>query len=73
MEQFYCWYDNGSGYFEADSRAFPVLAASAEEALEKTGGPQTNWGSNRVVTASSADDPNSPRVEVLAGKKTGTD
>ncbi len=57
MKRFFVWYDNGSGWFEAHGGAFPVEAATAEEALSLINAeaylPYTS-----VVTASSDESPN---------------
>jgi hypothetical protein len=59
QKQFFCWYDNGSGYYEGDPEGFPVLAVDAEEALRLMGGRSIHYGPGmRVITASEADDPN---------------
>ena len=59
QEKFFCWYDNGSGYYEGDPEGFPVLAVDAEEALRLMGGRSIDYGPGmRVITASADDDPN---------------
>ena len=65
MKKFFCWYDNGSGWFEAHPDYFPVEAESAEEALRLVGGPSSGWGP-QVVTGSADADPNVRGTKILA-------
>ena len=63
MKNFYCWYDNGSGWFEAMAGFYPVVAMSAEDALTQAY-PHRSVGYATVVT--NGDDPNSSATSILA-------
>lgn len=62
MRYYAVWYDNGTGFYEADEL---YEASSPQEALKMAGGSSTSWGSAQVVTASWNEDPNQ-NGEVLA-------
>ena len=62
-KNFFCFYDNSSGCFEALNGFYPVSAMSAEEALAQAY-PHRSVGYATVVT--NGDDPNNPSTEILA-------
>lgn len=57
QKEFFCWYDNGSGWYEADPDAFPIMAVDAPEALRLAGGCGDRPGT-RVIMENRDDDPN---------------
>ena len=63
MKGFFCFYDNGSGWLEAMTGFYPVVAMSAEEALMQAY-PHRSVGYAMVVT--DGDDPNNPATVILA-------
>ena len=62
MHYFFVWWDNSSGWFEADQKNFPGTAASVEEMLAKI----PDCGYPVVVTGSREDDPNRTGTIILA-------
>lgn len=64
-QDFYGWYDNGSGFWEANPAAFPVKAQDAQDALAKVGEGGCGYGA--CITDSAKSDPNFHPELILAG------